>query len=249
VVSPITALWVDQGRQAPGLVERVADPAAVAAADFAGLLRRQGITVLGAPTETTAKASAERVASVDSAELVEVVQHVLEVSDNEGAEVLARHVGLAEDRPGSFAGGTDAMRAVLQRLGVPMQGAVIEDGSGLSRGNRLPTRAILGALATALDPDHPTLRGLVEGLPVAGFTGSLGYRFTQRSEAGLGRVRAKTGTLTGVHGLAGVVAGRDGSVMTFVAVADRVKVQHTLFTRSRLDQIAAALAGCACGRG
>ncbi len=248
VVSPITALWVDQGREGPGVVERVPDPAAAAAADFAGLLRRQGIRVLGAPAQTAARTSTEPLASVSGAELVEVVQHVVEVSDNEGAEVLARHVGLAEGRPGSFAGGARAVRAVLQRLGVPMRGAVIEDGSGLSRGNRLPTRAIIDALATALDPGRPTLRGLVEGLPVAGFNGSLAYRFLQRSDAGLGRVRAKTGTLTGVHGLAGVVAGRDGSVMTFLAVADRVKVQHTTFTRTRLDEIAAALAGCACRR-
>ena len=71
---------------------------------------------------------------------------------------------------------------------------------------------------------------------------------TTRADAALGWVRAKTGTLTGVHGLAGVVTARDGSVMLFVAIADRVKVRHTMFTRDRLDQIAAALADCRCAR-
>ena len=59
-------------------------------------------------------------------------------------------------------------------------------------------------------------------------------------------MRAKTGTLTGVHGLAGIVTGRDGTSMLFVAVADRVKVANTLVARARLDQVAAALAACRC---
>jgi len=104
----------------------------------------------------------------------------------------------------------------------------------------------LDALAVAADPAHPRLTGLVEGLPVAGFSGSLAYRFAQDADPGLGYVRAKTGTLTGVHGLAGLAVGRDGSVMTFVAVADRVRTVNTLFARARLDRVAAALAGCAC---
>jgi D-alanyl-D-alanine carboxypeptidase/D-alanyl-D-alanine-endopeptidase (penicillin-binding protein 4) len=137
---------------------------------------------------------------------------------------------------------------VLGRLGVSLRGAVIHDGSGLARSDRVPATALLQVLATALDPDRPTLSGLVEGLPVAGFSGSLDYRFADRSDAGLGRVRAKTGTLTGVHALVGEAVGTDGAVMTFVAIADRVKVPNTLFVRDRLDQITAALAGCACAR-
>ena len=66
------------------------------------------------------------------------------------------------------------------------------------------------------------------------------------TQPGLGRVRAKTGTLAGVHGLAGTVVGADGAVMLFVALADRVAVENTLFARERLDLVAARLAACAC---
>ena len=59
-------------------------------------------------------------------------------------------------------------------------------------------------------------------------------------------VRAKTGTLTGVHGLTGTVTSKDGAVMSFVAVADRVRVPNTVAARSLLDQMSAALAGCTC---
>ena len=71
---------------------------------------------------------------------------------------------------------------------------------------------------------HPGLRSVVADLPVAGFTGSLAYRFQSGDQAGLGMVRAKTGTLTGVHGLTGTVTSVDGAVMSFVAIADRVKL-------------------------
>jgi D-alanyl-D-alanine carboxypeptidase/D-alanyl-D-alanine-endopeptidase (penicillin-binding protein 4) len=185
---------------------------------------------------------------VRSAELVKVVQRVLEVSDNEGAEVLARHVALATGEPASFTGATTAVRKVVEEQGVPLRGAVLQDGSGLARGNRLGVDSLLDAMATALEPSNAELAGAVDGLPVAGFSGSLAYRFGTSADEALGRVRAKTGTLVagGVHGLAGVATGRDGSVMLFVALADRVKLRNTLFARDRLDQVAAALAGCAC---
>jgi serine-type D-Ala-D-Ala carboxypeptidase/endopeptidase (penicillin-binding protein 4) len=87
----------------------------------------------------------------------------------------------------------------------------------------------------------------VTDLPVAGFTGSLAHRFDTGKEAGLGTVRAKTGTLTGVQGLAGTLTTPDGTVMAFVAVADRVKAKNALSARAALDRIAAALAACTCG--
>ncbi len=249
VVSPISALWVDEGREAAGFADRSPDPAAAAASAFAAALRRQGLAVRGPVAPGAAGPAAREVARVESAPVAQVVQHVLEVSDNEGAEVLARHVALAQARPASFSGASRAVGDVLASLGVDLRGAVIYDGSGLSRGNRLPVTGLLDVLAVAASAHHPELRPVVAGLPVAGFTGSLAYRFTTGSPAGPGAVRAKTGTLTGVHGLAGVVTSRDGTPMTFVAIADRVREPQTLFTRDRLDQIASALAACTCARG
>jgi D-alanyl-D-alanine carboxypeptidase/D-alanyl-D-alanine-endopeptidase (penicillin-binding protein 4) len=100
----------------------------------------------------------------------------------------------------------------------------------------------------AADPDHPDLRAVVTGLPVAGFTGSLTYRFGDEAADGRGVVRAKTGTLTGVHGLAGLVTDADGGLVVFVAIADDVAVIDTLAARDALDRIAADLAGCGCTR-
>ncbi len=246
VVSPISALWVDEGRDRRGFGFRSPDPAAAAAQAFAQALRKRGITVAGTPRAATAAADAQDIASVQSAPLAQVVQHVLEVSDNEGAEVLARQVAIAQGKPASFAGGAAAVREVLTGLGVDLAGDRTYDGSGLSRHDLLTPETLLSVIRVASSPDKPGLRSVVADLPVAGFTGSLAYRFQSGDKAGLGMVRAKTGTLTGVHGLTGTVTSVDGAVMSFVAIADRVKLPNTLAARSLLDQVAAALAGCTC---
>lgn len=246
VVTPISPLWSDEGRVPGGYGARVDDPARDAASIFAGHLKRAGVRV-GNPRPGSVPASAEVVARARSAPLGAVAQHVLETSDNDGAEVLLRHVALGSGQPGSFAAGVRSARRVLQDVGVGFPRATRwYDGSGLSRKNRLATSTLLDVLSVSLD--EPTLSRVTAGLPVAGFSGSLSDRFDVRSAPGLGRVRAKTGTLTGVSGLAGVVRSADGEAMLFVALADRVKEANTLEARAKLDQIAAALAACRCAR-
>lgn len=243
VVPPITALWVDKGakRDSWGFES---DPSAAAAELFAQELRRAGIKVSGTPQRTTAPEAAAELAVVESAPVWQIVDRVVSVSDNEGAEILAHQVGVEERGDGSFVGGAAAVRAVLRSLGVSMKGAVLHDGSGLSRTNRLTTQTLLGVLAA--DMEHDELKSVVAGLPIAGFTGSLTGRLGDSDAAGPGRVRAKTGTLTGVHGLAGVTTDLDGNVLAFVFLADRVKVEKTLDARDTLDDLTAALAACHC---
>ncbi|MGN6131998.1 MAG: D-alanyl-D-alanine carboxypeptidase/D-alanyl-D-alanine endopeptidase [Nocardioidaceae bacterium] len=247
VVSRISALWVDEGRVRPGAEDRTPDPARAAADAFAKALAARGIRVVGASKPAAAAPDAQVLASVSSAPLSQIVQHVLEVSDNEGAEVLARQTALATGRPGSFAGGAAAVRATLRGLGVDVADARTFDGSGLSRQDRVRPETLLDVLEVASSERHPRLRGVVEGLPVAGFTGSLSYRFDRTPRVALGRVHAKTGTLTGVNAYAGTVTSRDGVAMVFVVVSDRTPPALTVDARAKLDEIAAALAACTCG--
>lgn len=246
VVSPITALWVDEGR--PSTVSgRFADPSASAAATFAAALASSGVEVLGQPAVRRAAPDATTLASVQSAPLAEIVEQVLAVSDNEAAEVLAHQVGVARSGRGSFAGGAAGVRRVLDELGIPLAGARVYDGSGLSREDRLAPITLIAVLRTAAGAEHPELRTVVTGLPVAGFSGSLAERFTQADPRALGRVRAKTGTLSGVSGLAGIATDLDGEPLVFVLMADRVALADTLDARDALDAIAAALGACRCG--
>ena len=195
-----------------------------------------------------APAAAKSLAEVRSPTLASIAEHVNLASDNDGAEVLLRHVGLATGAGGSSAGGVTGLRKTLGGLGLDLSKARIQDGSGLSRTNAIPLTLLSSALAAVAGPDHPKLRPLLAGLPVAGFSGSLAQRFAGPGTApGSGHVRAKTGTLTGVHSLAGLVRDRTGSLLVIVLATDRARTDKALAARLALDRAASVLANCGCG--
>ncbi|WP_134765565.1 D-alanyl-D-alanine carboxypeptidase/D-alanyl-D-alanine-endopeptidase [Nocardioides sp. 1609] len=242
--APTSALWVDQGRVRTGL-GRVPDPAVEAGTSFAEALAAAGITVVGAPTRGVL-AGAPVLASVDSPPLRQIVERALEVSDNDASEVLLRQVGIAVGGEGSIEAGRAGVRTVLRRAGIDLGASELYDGSGLSRQNRLDPSVLVDVLRLAASGDHPGLRPVVTGLPVAGFTGSLTDRMTEGPFAGLGRVRAKTGTLSAVTSLAGLATDVDGTVLVFALMADRVSLEKGLDARVVMDAAAAALGACAC---
>lgn len=243
VVSPITALWADEG-VAPDGSHRVANPAASAAAEFASFLGKEGIRVAGPVRAHAAPRRTTELASVSSPPLSDIVERVLQNSDNEGAEVLAHQAGLAATGEGSFAGGVRAVRSAMARLGVPLPGARIHDGSGLSRADRLDAATLVKVLQVAASSGHPELRPVVTGLPVAAFDGSLAYRFDHST--GRGFVHAKTGTLTGTSALAGLATDARGRVLVFAFVSNHIPLPGTLEARAALDRLASALASCRC---
>ena len=160
VVSPITALWVDQGRE-PDSFRRVEDPSLYAAQVFAAALVAAGIEVVGDPTYGIAGGSGREIAAVTSAPVREIVDRVLEVSDNEAAEVLAHHIGLATRGTGSFTDGVLGTMRTLRGLGVATAGIEIYDGSGLSRDNRITPEALLAVLRAAAT-GGPTLHAVID---------------------------------------------------------------------------------------
>jgi D-alanyl-D-alanine carboxypeptidase/D-alanyl-D-alanine-endopeptidase (penicillin-binding protein 4) len=244
VVSRVTALWVDGGRPAQGS-GRVDDPSLYAAQTFAAALVARGITVVGELAPGVASDGRE-LASVQSAPLREIAARILEVSDNEGAEVLSHQVGRAVSGSGTFADGAAAVTQTLQALGVTSD-FVIHDGSGLSRENRITPLALVQVLRLAVDPAQPELTAVATALPVAGFTGSLTNRFDEPFPTSRGLVRAKTGTLSNVSSLAGIAVDQDGHEMLFVLMADRIAKPNETKAQRALDAAAGALGACHCG--
>lgn len=240
-VAPVTALMIDLGRQRP---ERhappVADPARHAAEVFAKLLARAGVRVGKTLSPAVAPQGAAELAQVRSAPLYALVERALTLSDNDLAEALARHVALKEGFEASFDGGARGVRRVLERLGAA-RGVTLHDGSGLSPRNRISADALARLIAYDSSPDRPQLHAVLSGLPIAGFTGTLGngVRFTEpRSKGEAGLVRAKTGTLNNVNTLAGYATTRSGRLVSFAFLADRVP----LVAEPVLDRLAAIVA-------
>ena len=241
-VAPVAPLAVESGRAVPGRAARASDPALAATNAFAGLLASRGVTVTGV-SRAAAPDGATPLARVESAQVADVVEHMLDESDNTVAEVLARLVAARTDRPATFDGAGEAVVAAVGALRVPTEGARFSGGSGLARGGVIAPRTLTATLVLAASKEHPELRATLTGLPVAGVTGTLADRYAGQ-DAAVGVVRAKTGTLTGASSLAGTVVDADGRLLVFAVVADRVAATDA--ARTALDAVASALAGCGC---
>ncbi|MEI6616278.1 MAG: D-alanyl-D-alanine carboxypeptidase, partial [Cyanobium sp. ELA507] len=101
---------------------------------------------------------------------------------------------------------TNRVTAWLQQQGLPLQGVRVRDGSGLDRGDRVTSR-FLAALLLRMD-QHPYARHYVGSMAIAGQRGTLRHLFNGTSLDGM--LHAKTGTLTGVRAISGVLETADG---------------------------------------
>lgn len=240
-----SALWVDGARPTGAAIgPREADPARVAAEAFTAELVRLGVAVRLAE-RGEAPAAATPLAAVESLPVENIVERVLIHSDNDAAEVLFRHVGRADGRNGSIAAAQEAMQVILLRLGAWTGGMRVVDGSGLSRANLTSPRALTHAVALAIRSDDTLYRAIATGLSVAGGEGTLAGRFVEEGTApGRGLVRAKTGTLTGIHSLAGYVRSADGSWLSYAFIVNGDQNEYA--TRVWLDRVTATLADCGC---
>jgi serine-type D-Ala-D-Ala carboxypeptidase/endopeptidase (penicillin-binding protein 4) len=242
-VAPVSALEVDEGRQDLTKPGRVADPALAAASQFAALLTADGIKVTGVPRPDKAPATPVTLAAVGSPRVDELVQRMLGRSDNDLAEALARQVAIASGRPASFAGGAVAVRAAIATWGIESTGFSMVDASGLSPLDRATPALLTQLLRIVLvrEPDRTDMSAIFEGLPVAGFYGTLSGRFGGTAAAGAGVIRAKTGTLDGVVALAGYLQDSSGATLVFATIATGVAKTATVTTEAAVDRLTASL--------
>jgi D-alanyl-D-alanine carboxypeptidase/D-alanyl-D-alanine-endopeptidase (penicillin-binding protein 4) len=256
-VSAIQPLMTNAGRKVPvhnefGGDPRFGDPAMAAGQAFAKQLGVKAAVTRGTAPQTDpsaapgAPAPGTELGKVESPPLVHVVDWMLEQSDNTIADVLSRQVALAAGSPASFEGATSAMIAKLGELGLPTAEIKLADASGLSRNNKITPSLLTDLLALAAGGKQPALTSMFGGLPVAGWSGTLRTRFVTPSpnQAGQGLVRAKTGSLTGVHTISGQLVTKDGRLLVFALMADNAG--DAVAARAALDRIAARLVACGC---
>ncbi|MGK5110612.1 MULTISPECIES: D-alanyl-D-alanine carboxypeptidase/D-alanyl-D-alanine endopeptidase [unclassified Geodermatophilus] len=239
--APITATAVDGARVRSGDPARSGQPGTDAGAALATALGVPGVPVALA----TAPEGAQVLGTVSSAPVARLVEQTLSQSDNVLAEALARHVAIARDQPATFEGAAQAVTDALADAGLDVTGVQLSDGSGLSMEDRLPVALLADLLTGAADGSLPEASAVLSGLAVAGYDGTLAERGDDDPATAPGVVRAKTGTLLGVHGLAGTVVTLDGRLLVFAVLADGAPANGAA-AEAALDDVAAALAGCGC---
>lgn len=246
-ITPIQPLMADAGRIKPldEFSPRVSEPARVAGEALADAL---GVST--AVTTSTAANGAKVLAQVQSATLVTRVNDMMRYSDNVLAEALSIELSAATGGPASLDGGAEAVEKTLAANGFDLAGVTLHDTSGLSYANRVPAALLdkLMAGTVGSGADHSggnleKLRPMLDGLPIAGGTGTLADRFDAKLTAGAGWVRAKTGTLTGVSSLTGTVVTVDGRVLSFALMSNGTSPADA---RPALDAVAGALRECGC---
>lgn len=238
--APVTGLAVDVARKTSDFyAKRWPEPSANAAEVFAARLTERGIAVTVGGGR--AGAVGQVVGEVESAPLWRVVEHTLHDSDNTIADLLGREV--ARERTGAAAVDKvgSSITTELATMGLPADGLKIYDGAGYSTKNRISANQLAQAIRwTASDPE---MRDFIQWLPIGAMEGTVGERYIDTSAAGL--MRAKTGSLTGVTSLAGIVQTADGRVLAFAVLADGMPAGQER-PRTAIDEFIVAVASCGC---
>jgi D-alanyl-D-alanine carboxypeptidase/D-alanyl-D-alanine-endopeptidase (penicillin-binding protein 4) len=149
-----------------------------------------------------------------------IVQTMLTESDNTLAELFLKEMAVHEGQPGTTAAGLEVFRRTVEGWGLPDEGVVLADGSGLHGGNRI-TCELLTRLLDELGPEST----IAEGLPRAAESGTLIERMEGTTA---GRIRAKTGTLLESTALSGFASTLPGYDLTFTYIANADEVSEDL---------------------
>lgn len=206
--------------------------------NLVSFLKQRGITVRGKVRRGRASTSASALATYESKPLALIVADMSKFSNNYVGEMLVKNLA-AENGvlPATMPAGMAQLEKFLTKVGFKSGEYAFVNASGFSRANKM-TPAQLGRLLEAMREDFTSYPEFLTSLPIGGVDGTLKNRM---KNGGAERwVRAKTGLLNGVVGLAGYAGRGNGHVRTFAFIyngpgrEDRARV---LF-----DQMAAVLA-------
>lgn len=137
--------------------------------------------------------------------LADIVREMNKWSSNVIARQLIANLGT--DDPGSpdmVASGIAVARAQLENAGINTTGLVIENGSGLSRVERIRADSLGRLLVTAWQ--RPFMPEFIAAMPIAGLDGTARRRLADSPARGQAHI--KTGTINGVRAFAGYVHDR-----------------------------------------
>ncbi|SAK38927.1 D-alanyl-D-alanine carboxypeptidase/D-alanyl-D-alanine-endopeptidase [Caballeronia hypogeia] len=184
------------------------------AGGFLALWKQAGGTFQGGTREGATPASARLVGTHRSPVLSDIVRDINKFSNNVMARNLFLTIGAAQSKPpATTAKSAQAIQAFLKRSALPMNGLVLDNGSGLSRDEHISATSLADLLIAA--NASPVAQVFVESLPIAGVDGTMRNRLTRAGA--LGNAHIKTGTLRDVRAIAGYVGAANGESYVVVS--------------------------------
>jgi D-alanyl-D-alanine carboxypeptidase/D-alanyl-D-alanine-endopeptidase (penicillin-binding protein 4) len=181
---------------------------------FSALWKELGGTLQGKLRQGSAPANQPPFATRLSPPLAEVIRDINKFSNNTMARQLFLTLGAADGIPGSVAGGAAAIQRWLDKQQLQFPELVLENGTGLSRSERISAQHLADILQRAAR--SPFAAELEASLPILGMDGTVKKRLNGNGIAG--HAHLKTGTLEGVKSIAGYVHARSGKqwIMVFI---------------------------------
>lgn len=190
------------------------EPHLYAACVFKELLSKNNIGFNGKIEGKNVPEEAIELALVTSRPLSQIVEQMMKESDNLIADMLFKKIGQARyGSPGTWQKGTRAVRDFLvKEVGLNADRIIIRDGSGLSRYNQISPHDLVEALAW-MKKQFSCASEFCASLPIAGVDGGLCNRMQETDLKG--KIRAKTGVMTGISSLSGYATTQDGEDLAF----------------------------------
>ncbi|RPJ74794.1 MAG: D-alanyl-D-alanine carboxypeptidase/D-alanyl-D-alanine-endopeptidase, partial [Alphaproteobacteria bacterium] len=177
-------------------------------------LKQRGILVKGKIKVAECEAETFTLATSPSKNLNEITSDMLKFSNNFVAEMLTKNLAAENSpTPARMKDGIEEIKKYMDILGFTRKDYVLENVSGLTRDNRFSAKQLVLVLNT-IKNDFLIFPEFAAGLPIAGVDGTMKNRMKNENEQSL--VRAKTGYLDGVVGLAGYVGRKNNSPLIFV---------------------------------
>jgi D-alanyl-D-alanine carboxypeptidase/D-alanyl-D-alanine-endopeptidase (penicillin-binding protein 4) len=207
---------------------------------FVDLWAEVGGTLRGHVRSGQVRDGIKPIATLDSPALSEVIRDINKFSNNVMARQLYLTLGAETfGVPGTLEKANQAVGRWLTGKGLDFPELVIENGSGLSRRDRISARHLADLLIAAWA--SPVMPELVSSLPIVAADGTMKKRL--KNDGVAGRAHLKTGTLDGVKTLAGYVLDSRGRVTVVVCLlnhpaatgADNVEDALLDWTYSRAD--------------
>ncbi|MCL7746053.1 D-alanyl-D-alanine carboxypeptidase/D-alanyl-D-alanine-endopeptidase [Halalkalibacter alkaliphilus] len=199
------------------------EPTDFALAMFEEALQQKGIKLLGEVKRGVTPENTSLLAVRESIPLSELMVPFMKLSNNGHAEVLVKEMGKVMKEEGSWEKGLEVMDEQLRSFGVETDTLVIRDGSGISHINLISANQLTKILFSVQSEDWFPV--FLHSLPVSGGENRLErgtlYRRLANPEA-VGKVKAKTGTLTTVSTLSGYVETKSGETVIFSILLNNV---------------------------